>query len=155
MSSSLCMSCECPKRRLFRIGSTSVRYTMYRRSRPKIDRYMMIVTCTTQTQFMPELCRYVHNLSKGCKEQYRQSLWWACWLLLVSQDDLKPMNREEPSIYYIGITVLGQTAKWAWNKASLNEALLKSCIITLKIIWCYLTSIRPLFLRGIKLGSQI
>lgn len=67
---------------------------------------------------------------QGLKEQYRKSLWWACCPLVASPDDLKPMNREEPSIYYTGITVLGQTDKVAWNKASLNEALLKSCVIT-------------------------
>lgn len=37
-SSSLCINCECPNRRLFSMGSTRVRYTMYRSRRPKMER---------------------------------------------------------------------------------------------------------------------
>lgn len=47
-SSSLCISCECPKRRLFSIGSIKVRYTMYSRRRPKMDRYIMMVAYVIQ-----------------------------------------------------------------------------------------------------------
>lgn len=58
---------------------------------------MMIVTYTMQSQFVRivTLLPPYLNRQQGPKDEYMQSLRWACQSLVVSLDNLKPTNREK------------------------------------------------------------